>query len=423
MAAASAGANDVALVVDVLVTWIGAAALTRYVMVVHGRGERSALERRARFLAAVLASLLFVRGFSWLAPTSVMLGLLTFVPVTLLPLATTVFMEGMLRRHAPRWMKTLAVTATVVAFLANLLRLFTSDPKAIVTIGYIALAALLVTLSALGVLLFRRDRATLSRSENALIRACLIVTLIALPLVVTDFRFDLGWPMVRLGTLGALLFCYTLLRHPQENAHVWYWVSDVARLVGKAVLIGLFIAVALRPTNGDVLVPMFVLGVAIVLASAVFDRLRDIQRTTPHTELLEWLARPLPASVTRFARELRLLPLTSDAVLLDESDLVPYDRAALVAAFPKDTVVQSLSGLRALRSSPDAQAARAADELTDLLERNGATHVGMISIDPVRLLITTTPELPGMGDVELAFAAVVRRAQRISERERHVLTV
>lgn len=410
MAPAEGAGRDIAFVVDVLVTWIGAAGLARYVMVVGTHGQRSPLERRARLLVGAIAATLFVRGFSWLMPNSTALALFSFLPVSLLPLAMTLFAEGLLRRHVPRWTKVLAAAATIIAFVANGLRIVARDPHTLMRIGFVVLASLAVTMLTLGIILVSRDRASISRSENALVRVCTVVTAIALPLAATDFRFDLGWPMVRLGTLGALLLCYTLLRQPQENVKVTRWLGDVGRLVLRAIVFGVLIAVALQTTGQETIGPILVLAIAVVFAFAVFDRLRDLERTTPQTALLRWLARERPASWQQFARELRALPLTADAVLLDETDLAPYDCASLVGAFPSPTVVQSLASLRAVREG-SRHTARGADELSDLLERHGATHVGLLATDPIRLLIATVPELPGLRDVELALAAVVRRGQ------------
>ncbi|CAN5451657.1 hypothetical protein BH09GEM1_BH09GEM1_36850 [soil metagenome] len=418
MAPLSPPNGDVAFIVDILVTWIGAAALARYVMVVGSVGERSPLERRARFLIGALATLLFVRGFSWLSPDSRWLAFLTFVPVALLPLAMTVFAEGLLRRHVPAWMKIFAATSTAIVLLADLSRIFVVSERRLAVISMLMLGVLLASMSALGALLVRRDRASLSKSENALVRVCIIVTAVALPLGATDFRFELGAPPVRLGTLGILLFCYTLLRQPEENVRVGRWLGDVSRLIARALLFGGLVAVAISSTGMETIVPILVLGSALVLAFAVFDRLRDIERSTPQTLLLRWLARERPATWQQFARELRALPLTADAELLEGHALAQYDSASLVQAFDSQ-LVHSLAHLRALRDSTRS-AARAADELSDLLERHGATHVGLLAANPLRLLVATAPELAGMRDVELALAAVVRRGQQVSAMEDHV---
>ena len=305
MALPDTSGRDVAFVVDVLVTWIGAAALARYVMVVGSGGERSPLERRARFLIGALAALLFVRGFSWLSDESRTLAFFTFLPAAMLPLAMTVFAEGLLRRHVPVWMKVFAAATTGIAFVANIGRFFANTERWLALISMVTLGVLLASMSALAVLLVRRDRESLSKSENALVRVCIIVTAVALPLAATDFRFEFGAPPVRLGTLGILLFCYTLLRKPEENVRVSRWLGDVTRLIARALLIGALVAIAVRPSGSGTVIPILVLGTALVLAFAVFDRLRDIERSTPQTLLLRWLGRERPASWQQFARELR----------------------------------------------------------------------------------------------------------------------
>jgi hypothetical protein len=398
--------------VDVLVTWVGAATLLRYRIALGRRRERSALERRTGFLISSMALLLLLRGFSWLKPDIRWLGIAMLLPATLLPLAMTLFTEGLLRRHVPRWTKWLAVGLTAAAATTTILLglVHTSDAR----VTYVLLAALLTMMGVLGVLLARRDQRSLSRSENGLVRACLLVTLISLPLVATDFRFDIGWPFSRLGTLGALLFCYTLLRRPQEHARVVWWARDVGRLLLRAGVVCLLLFVALRTAPRELLVPLFVLATALVISLAIADRLAQSNVTRTEAALLRWLARPPATTLHGFVRELHHLPLTADALVIEQADLAMYDRAALCAALATGRPVHSLARLReerAVRTESRAEAARGADQLTDLLERTEMTHVALLGSRPLRLLLANIPELPGAADAELALGAVVRHGQ------------
>ena len=56
------------------------------------------------------------------------------------------------------------------------------------------------------------------------------------------------------------------------------------------------------------------------------------------------------------------------------------------------------------------------DQLLDLLERHGATHVAALTRQPLRLLMATLPELPAASDPEIALAGVVRRGQSAATR-------
>ena len=404
--------RQLAFVVDVLVTWTGAVALGRTALVFGRSDARSTLEKRARGLLVMLALALLIRGFSWLAPGSVVLAFTAFVPIALLPLAMTLFVEGLLRRHAPLWMKWLAALATASALLANCTRLIVSSPRAAFVIGLTMLAALVITMAALGFVLASADRHGLSRSELALIRICGGVAMLGVALAVTDFRFDLGWPAVRMGTLGALLFCYSLLRRPEENTRLRGWILDLSRPVGRALLATAALAVALQTLRLETLLPLAILAVALVFAFAIVDRLRGIEGKTAFLDLLEWLAREPVSSREAFAAELKTLPLTADAAVVDEAALASYDHDAIARAFPPTSVVLSLARLRALREDAP-HVARGADDLTDLLESRGATHVGLLSVSPTTLLLVTVPDLGGR-DVELALAAVTRRWPQIA---------
>jgi hypothetical protein len=398
--------------VDVLVTWVGAITLLRFRFALRRRRERSTLERRTELLVTLLAMLFLLRGFAWINPGVRWLGALMLLPATLLPLGMTLFVEGLLRRHVARWIKWLAVIATAVATIGAIgLRLLSdTDPRP----NYILLSALLLTMSVLGVVVERRDRASLSRGENGLIRAVMLVTLLTLPLVATDFHVDLGWPTPRLGTIGTLLFCYTLLRRPQEHAHVLWWARDVGRLLLRAAVVCLLLLIALRTAPSELFAPLFALATALVLALAIGERLPQANASRTEVALLRWLARPPARSLQAFVRELHHLPLTADALVIEEQDLGMYDHAALCAALGTGRPVHSLARLReerAVSTEHRALAARGADQLTDLLERAEMTHVALLSSQPLRLLVANLPELPGTADAELALGAVVRHGQ------------
>ena len=392
--------------------WVGAVTLLRYRLALGRRRERSALERRTGFLISALALLCLLRGFAWLNPDNHWLGAAMLLPATLLPLAMTLFVEGLLRRHVSRWIKWLAVGATTVAApTAITLRLLdANDPRP----NWVLLGELLLMMGVLGVALARRDRASLSHSENGLVRSCLLVTLLALPLVATDFRFDTEWPTPRLGTIGTLLFCYTLLRRPQEHARLIWWARDVGRLLLRAGIVCLLLLVALRSAPEGLLAPVFALATALVLAVAVADRLSQSNVSRTETALLRWLARPPATSLRGFVRELHHLPLTADALVIAEEDLAMYDHDALCAALATGKPVHSLARLREERAvvgERRAAAARGADQLTDLLERTEMTHVALLSSRPLRVVLANIPELPGAADAELALGAVVRHGQ------------
>ncbi|HET9011754.1 MAG TPA: hypothetical protein VFN38_08050, partial [Gemmatimonadaceae bacterium] len=294
--------------VEVLVTWVGAVTLIRYRYALGRRRERSALEKRTGFLISALALLLLLRGFGWLSDDDRLLGALMLLPANTLPLAMTLFVEGLLRRHVARWIKWLAVALTVAAVTTTIVvRSFSGTSP---WPNYVLLASLLLMMGVLGLTLARRDRGSLSRSENGLVRACLLVTLLALPLAATDFRFDVEWALPRLGTIGTLLFCYTLLRRPEEHAHLAWWARDIGRLLLRAAIVCLLLFVALRTAPANLMAPLAALATTLVLAGAILNRLSETRGSRSEAALLRWLSRPPAKSLQGFVRELHHLPLT-----------------------------------------------------------------------------------------------------------------
>jgi hypothetical protein len=395
--------------VDVLVTWIGGLTLVRYrFAIARGRGV-SPLERSARVLVSTIALLLVMRGFSWLHPDVAWLGTIMLLPATLLPIAITMFAEGLQRRHAPAWIKGLAVAASGTALVTTLAAAALGAQDNPIA-SSILLIAIVVVIAALFGELVRRDTSSLSRAENGLIRAMLAMSIIAVPLIATDFRFVFGWPPARLGTLAPLLLCYTLLRRPEERGYLRRWALDVLGLLVRAAIISALLLIALSMVPHEMLVPLIALVTTLVLALAVNDGLGAAAAQGEDRTLLRWLARPPADSLAAFVRELRHLPLAADAIVISHDELSPYHAPDVLAAFGSRTLVRARTDLRA--EARDASAAgRGADELSDLLERTGMTHVALLTELPLRLLLANVPELPGSADAELALAAIVRRGR------------
>ena len=110
--------------IDAAITWAGAAGCLFYLWTLYRHGRRG--EGPQRFLLGVLASLLLVRGFEWLADWPI-LDRLTLVIAAWLPLSITLFIERVLRRHHPLWVKLWALATTAVFFVTGIFASLTYD--------------------------------------------------------------------------------------------------------------------------------------------------------------------------------------------------------------------------------------------------------------------------------------------------------
>ena len=111
---------DEALRADLLVNGLGAAGTLGHLGALVRTRPRSPLERRVLFLVALLAVMLVVREVSWVVTRVPWLASLELLPATLLPLAMTLFTEGLLRRHLPAPVKVFVLGLTLVLVVVNL---------------------------------------------------------------------------------------------------------------------------------------------------------------------------------------------------------------------------------------------------------------------------------------------------------------
>ena len=400
-------ANDIALRSDVAVTWLGAFGAVLFLRTARRAAGASGLQPRAQLLMGVLAAMLLIRGFAWTWPDADWLGVAFHLPATLQPIALALYVEGLLRRHLPLGVKRLAAGATVISFIGNIGTGIADNDEWRVIFSIVFMASLLVTLLALGIVLLRRDRGTLSASENALIRDNIVLALVGIPLAATDFRDSLHLLPVRMGTIVVLMLAFILLSPPPSNAARGPLLAAV-RLVVWGVAGAAVIALVLGVESAVGIVATAVVCIALVLLVGITYRARDVARGADIDWLLRWLARPTPTTLAEWERELRQLPLTADAIVVSERDLGAYHLEAVRQIVEQAGPVISRAGLRSAQPDRAPQAALAAEELADLLERNEATHIGVLGVRPLRLVLVTLPEVAGARGAELALAAIMR---------------
>ena len=400
-------ANDVALRGDVAVTWLGAFGAVLFLRTTRRVSSRSALQARAQLLMSVLAAMLLIRGIAWMYPDADWMGVVFHVAATLQPIALAVYVEGLLRRHLTLGVKRLAAGATAFAFIGNIVTGIIGNAEWRVIFSILFLGALVVTLIALGIVLLRRDRTTLSISENALIRDNIVLAVVGIGLAATDFRDSLHLVPVRMGTIAVLMLAFILLSQPRSDSARGPLIAAV-RLVVWGVAGAAVIALVLGIQSVVSVVATVVVCVALVLLVGITYRARDLARGADIDWLLRWLGRPTPPTLAEWERELRQLPLTADALVVSEQDLTAYHLDALRRIVEHAGPVISRDSLRTSDHETAPHDALAADELADLLERHEASHIGVLSVHPLRLLLVTLPEVAGARGAELALAAIMR---------------
>ena len=194
------------VIADFVVNLCGALGLGVAMFALHRRDPRSPLTLRLLFLLGVVAVLFLTRGVAWWSGSD-WLDRLSSIPAALVPLGALVVTESILRRHAPRLVKIVALAGAVLIGLGC-----TFGPDSYARLFAIVLAAFqLAGFACCAWLLATRDRDLLLAAENRSIGRLVAGALIVIPFIVTDFRALVPDIPIRLGALGALLVVTAVL--------------------------------------------------------------------------------------------------------------------------------------------------------------------------------------------------------------------
>ncbi|WP_407158759.1 hypothetical protein [Bradyrhizobium sp. STM 3557] len=391
---------------DSIVNLCGAIGLCVAMMTFYRRDPKSPLTFRLLVALGVIASLFLVRGAAWWTG-STGLDRFSVIPAALIPLGALIVTEGMLRRHAPRAIKLIVLVGGVLLALAGLPGLPQFDKVYAIALSLFQLAGIAVC----AVLLATRDRADLMASENRSVARLAVGALLVLPFILTDFRSLFPHIPVRLGALGALLTVTVMLiagGGAETRRHGLILMA--LRLISSALL-GLAAAFMAGDVDAAQLIRFCAVAVAGVLTIGLMtDALRALFESQ-EPGVLNSLAASPARTRDEFICELARHPIFESARRYRESELAAYDPPLL-----RDF----LSARRVLRR-PDAPWGLPAtdppvERMVSLMTANSATHVIVLSHDPLDLIVLAVPVTSADPATETALALVRRLLASAPER-------
>ncbi|GLR54925.1 hypothetical protein KYK30_24625 [Shinella yambaruensis] len=362
----------------------------------------SPLTRRFLFGLKVLAALMIGRVLAWWTGLF-LFEAATIVAAGLVPLATVLVAEGLMRRHAPRLTKWIAAGGAAAFAVLAFLPASLADPWRLVGLFLYQL----VTFALAGHMAVTRDRKSLSRAENQAVDRIALSLLLILPLLVTDFRSAYVDLPVRLGGLAILFLCWLLISLGQRAVGHRDTVVSFVILTAVALIAALAIGI-----ENDLDAAALARTASVVTAAALLGviwkdgiGLRTEQR---RQSLIRHLAEDRIDDTLGFLKELQNHPLVEGALLLEEAELADLDLAGLKEL----TAARPL--LRATETSGLSEAD--AEQLAWLTEKYEATHVMLVSRKPFRLIALNMPSVSATPGAEAELKVVQRMALLISER-------
>ncbi|HEV7319638.1 MAG TPA: hypothetical protein VGO04_13655 [Ensifer sp.] len=390
------------LVADSFVSLAALGGLLVLIGVIWSFDAASPLNRRFLFGLQVLAALMASRVLAWWTDLSIFRAA-TIMTAGLVPLATVLLAEGLLRRHAPRLTKWIAAGGAGAFLILALLPASIAEPWRVTLLFLYQLA----TFALAGHMTVTRDRASLSKAENQAVDRIALSLLLILPLLVTDFRSVYIDQPVRLGGVAILFLCWLLLSLGQRAVGHRDTVVSFVILLSVALLAALVIGFdnGLQPSAT-------VRAASVVLSAALLGviwkdsiSLRTEQR---RQSLIRHLAEDRIDDTLGFLKELQKHPLVDGALLLSEEELADLDLPAIKALFAANPLLRA--------AGTDSLSREDAEQLAWLLEKYEATHVMLVSSRPFRLIALNMPSVSATPGAETELRVVQRMAMLISER-------
>jgi hypothetical protein len=386
------------IIADSIVNICGAIGLGVAMLALYRRDPKGPLTGRLLFAIGVVTALFFVRGAAWWSGNA-WLDRLSLIPAALIPLGALLVTEGMLRRHAPRVVKMVAAFGGVGIGLGGTLGLERFETPYFLLLSMFQLAGF----AACALLLMTRDRASLMASENRSIGRLVVGTLIVLPFIVTDFQVLAPDIPVRLGALGALLVIATVLIAGSGAETRRQGLSLMALRLAGAALLGAAAAWMSPGADAAQIMRFCAISISGVLALGLMvDTLRAVFESRA-PGILNSVAASAARTRDQLIAELARHPLFESARRYRESDLAAYDPPLLRDFLLRQNVLRRFEAPWGLMSSDPA-----VERAASLMKANSATHLMILSHDPVDVIVIAVPVISADPATETALELVRR---------------
>lgn len=396
---------------EALVSWLSLYGVMSALLVFWRQSTRSRLELCAMFLLECLGALLFVRGFFWITGIRVF-GILTYLVAAVIPLGVLLYVEALLRRHFALAAKIFVLVGTAF-FLALALwgNLHAHRLWLPVFTGYVFAMQLLLS----GAIVFR-DRADFAPVEDRAVAAIAVAVVLIVPFIATDLASDLGLRMVRVGSVGILIFVHAIVvaSEPRSNARALL-VANLA-VIAIAVLLGAIQAYVIGDLRAATIARSASLFACIILLVMIHTRVYAHGQLARGPGLVRSIAAADTTTTESFLRVLERLPIVAGYRLMRAADLGAYDFGSFPDVFLAhgDKVISH----NQLRRAPHTGAGAAiyhAEQLEDLIQRQAMTHAVLLRESPVAVLLVQIPSA-GMEQAAIAQLGLIRAVAEVIER-------
>lgn len=405
--------NGRGVLAEALVSWMSLYGVIIAWRVYWKQATRTRLELCVMFLLECLALLLAVRGLFWITGRPIF-GELTFAAGSLVPLAVLLYIEALLRRHFPLLAKAFVLIGSAFFFGLAISGNLHADPLWLPGFtAYIFLMQLFLT----GAIVFR-DQSDLTPVENRSLGALSVAVVMIVPFVATDLAADLGLNMVRVGSVGFLMFVHAIVVASEPRGSAGTVLREHLTVLVASAGLGAVLAYLVadpRVATAARCASFFACSLLLVM---IYNRVRSNRALARETGLVRSVANANTSTTEEFLRVLERLPMVAGYRLLREPDLKGYDHWSLPAVFHlRETHVVTRRQLSRPGRDRQPDPAYHAEQLEVLMERESMTHAVLIRERPTTLLLVRIPSA-GLERSAIAQLALVRTVAEAIERSR-----
>lgn len=366
----------------ILLTMIALAATLVARRGIAAAARRSSVAARLKLFYGLIGLLLALR-LLYTVWTNAPVAVAMMIAAAWLPVAALWLAEELVRRHAARMVKIMALGGAVAfTILAITVGLVWSEAAIIALATFQSLAIVAV------ITLLLRGRRDISLAERQTSDLFTLALLLAMPLVITDFRYIFPGLPVRGGSFAVLILVLATSRLVVGEGRPRQLFADIALTLGAGGVAALALS-ALSLADAQLL-PIIACAVAGAALLLLIERFARDDASTP--DLLAALA----AVDHRRSVMLTAHPLLERGVVVEGESLADYPPA----------VVERLAEHRLVSGAMARHAPLLGEAASDLLDRYAASHLLRLSQQPPRFLAISASGLAETGlDEELELAA------------------
>ncbi len=359
-----------------------------------------------RFIFAVRVTMMLFAGRALVVLTGgAGFRFLVVLAASLIPLAVLLLTEGLLRRHAPPWLKALGASG---ASVFSILAIFPSDwidPARLWGLFFFQMAIFCTC----GWLVIRRDRSSLSGAENVGVDRLALSLILLVPMIFADFGFIMFGLPVQISAIGVLALCWLALTLSSDAQGQRATVITFLSMLVIALLAGGLLGVISGGGSQGIILASAVVLAAILVVMVAVDARRQQQASQSVTILRHLAKAPLDDPIA-FLRGLQNLPMVDGAVIIDAEELSDLQTAVLDKIFDQSPVLRRLD--------PKPLDPSEADHTQHLFATYEASHILQVRAKPRRLVALSMPSLAASPHAELELDLVQRMTALIGAQQK-----